>query len=311
MRDSQVSGNGSLHVNAMRRGRGADAGSGAGRGPDERERGREPGEQDGEQEPGRGPGEHGRRRQLTGRDGGAEPGEPVYRLAGVVRNYQKGRRVIPALQGVDLEIARGDWLAVQGPTGHGKSTLLQVLGGLDRPSAGSVTLDGLELTRLREARVTGVRARLIGFVFQTFNLIPTLTAAENVEVALVPLRVSATSRRQRAREALAAVGLAGRLRHLPGELSGGQQQRVAIARAMVKRPAVLLADEPTGNLDEGTRDEIIDVLAGLWRERGLTMVMVTHDSAVAARAGRIAAMRDGRLTISPAPGSAGRPAGSP
>ena len=223
----------------------------------------------------------------------------MYQLTGVVRNYQKGRRIIRALQGVDLRIARGDWLAVQGPTGHGKSTLLQVLGGLDRPSAGTVALDGMELTRMREARVTGVRARLIGFVFQTFNLIPTLTAAENVAVALVPLRVSAAERRRRAAEALAAVGLADRLGHLPGELSGGQQQRVAIARAMVKRPAVLLTDEPTGNLDEGTRDEIIDLLAGLWREQGLTMVMVTHDSVVAARARRIAAMRDGVLTISP------------
>jgi putative ABC transport system ATP-binding protein len=221
----------------------------------------------------------------------------MYELTGVVKNYQQGRRTVTALQGVDLTVTRGDWLAIQGPTGHGKSTLLQLLGGLDRPSAGTVALDGQDLGRLRESRVTRIRAREIGFVFQTFNLIPTLSAAENVEVALVPLRMSPAARRARAQQALDAVGLGDRVAHLPSQLSGGQQQRVAIARAAVKEPAVLLADEPTGNLDEGTRDEIIDLLAELWRERGLTMVIVTHDSAVAARARRVAAMRDGRLSI--------------
>jgi putative ABC transport system ATP-binding protein len=221
----------------------------------------------------------------------------MYELTGVVKNYQQGRRTVTALQVVDLTVARADWLAVQGPTGHGKSTLLQLLGGLDRPSAGTVALDGQDLGRMRESRVTRIRARRIGFVFQAFNLIPTLSAAENVEVALVPLRMSPAARRARARQALDAVGLGDRLAHLPSQLSGGQQQRVAIARAAVKEPDVLLADEPTGNLDEGTRDEIIDLLAELWRERGLTMVIVTHDSVVAARAQRVAAMRDGRLTI--------------
>jgi len=219
----------------------------------------------------------------------------MYRLSGVTKEY--GHGAVLALRDVDLTIADGEWLAVRGPTGHGKSTLLQVMGGLDRPTRGTVEFDGEDLGRMSEAAVTRVRARSIGFVFQAFNLIPTLSAAENVETALVPLHVGGAERRQRAAGALAAVGLADRLGHLPAELSGGQQQRVAIARAIVKEPAVLLADEPTGNLDEDTRDDIIGLLEGVWRERRLTMVMVTHDSAVAARAQRTGLMRDGRLTI--------------
>ena len=202
-----------------------------------------------------------------------------------------------ALRGVDLVVEDGEWLAIQGPTGHGKSTLLQILGGLDRPSAGIVDFDGRDLAQLREAEVTRVRAQSMGFIFQTFNLIPTLSAQENVEAALVPLHVSAAARRQRAAVALDTVGLGDRLRHVPGELSGGQQQRVAIARALVKEPKVLLADEPTGNLDEDTRDEIIGLLETMWRERGLTMVLVTHDSTVARRAQRIGVMKNGRLTF--------------
>jgi putative ABC transport system ATP-binding protein len=221
----------------------------------------------------------------------------MYKLSGVTKNYTKGRETVAALRGVDLVVEDGEWLSIQGPTGHGKSTLLQILGGLDRPSAGVVDFDGRDLAQLREAEVTRVRAQSIGFVFQTFNLIPTLSAQENVEAALVPLRTSASARRQRAAVALEAVGLSDRLRHVPGELSGGQQQRVAIARALVKEPKVLLADEPTGNLDEDTRDEIIDLLETMWQERGLTMVFVTHDSAVARRAQRIGVMKNGRLTF--------------
>jgi putative ABC transport system ATP-binding protein len=221
--------------------------------------------------------------------------DTVYHLSGVVKNYRKGRSTVLALRGVDLILGDGEWLAIQGPTGHGKSTLLQILGGLDRPTSGIVEFDGTDLARLPETRLTRERARSIGFVFQTFNLIPTLSAAENVEVALVPLGLAAAQRRARAGAALAAVGLADRLRHLPSELSGGQQQRVAIARALVKEPRVLLADEPTGNLDEGTRDEIIALLEDLWRSRGLTMVLVTHDSAVAGRAPRLGLMRNGLL----------------
>jgi putative ABC transport system ATP-binding protein len=222
----------------------------------------------------------------------------VYELSGVTKLYQKGRATVTALDGVDVTIPDGEWLAIQGPTGHGKTTLLQMLGGLDRPTSGVVDLRGQTLAALPERQVNLVRARSIGFIFQTFNLIPTLTAQENVETALVPFRIAATERRERAARALAEVGLADRAGHLPYELSGGQQQRVAIARALVKSPAVLLADEPTGNLDETTRDEIIGLLARLSQDQGLTLILVTHDSTVAARAQRIALMRNGQLTIS-------------
>jgi putative ABC transport system ATP-binding protein len=221
----------------------------------------------------------------------------MYKLTNVTKDYAKGRDTVHALRGVNVEIGDGEWLAVQGPTGHGKSTLLQILGGLDRPTSGSVDLDGRDLARLRETEMTKVRAQSIGFVFQTFNLIPTLSAQENVETALVPLGVSGASRRARAAEALGSVGLSDRLRHLPGELSGGQQQRVAIARALVKEPTVLLADEPTGNLDEDTRDEIIGLLEKLWQDNGLTMVIVTHDSSIARRAQKVGTMRNGKLTV--------------
>ena len=221
----------------------------------------------------------------------------MYTLRDVVKDYPKGREQVHALRGVDVEIDDGEWMAIQGPTGHGKSTLLQILGGLDRPTSGVVDLAGQDLAKLRETEVTKVRAREIGFVFQSFNLIPTLNALENVETALVPLRLSATERRSRAAETLSTVGLGERLKHLPGELSGGQQQRVAIARALVKEPKVLLADEPTGNLDEETRDEIIGLLEKQWRERGLTMILVTHDSQVARRAQRLGTMKNGKLTV--------------
>ena len=221
----------------------------------------------------------------------------MYELIGVTKQYRRGRTRVDALAGVDLAIGQGDRLVIQGPTGGGKSTLLQMLGGLDRPTAGSVLLDGIDLAKLSESRLTAVRGQNIGFVFQSFNLIPTLTALENVETALVQLGVKAADRRNKAAEALDSVGLGERLGHLPSELSGGQQQRVAIARALVKRPKVLLADEPTGNLDESMRDEIVDLLEGLCEEHGLTFVMVTHDSAVARRAPRLATIRKGRITI--------------
>jgi putative ABC transport system ATP-binding protein len=221
----------------------------------------------------------------------------MYKLTGVTKNYQKGRTTVAALQGVDLVIEDGEWLAIQGPTGHGKTTLLQMLGGLDRPTSGIVDFDGRDLAQLREGQITDVRAASMGFIFQTFNLVPTLNAQENVETALVPLGVSTAERRSRAARALEDVGLGDRLRHLPSELSGGQQQRVAIARALVKEPRVLLADEPTGNLDEGTRDEIIALLEKLWRELKLTLILVTHDSSVARRAQRVGIMRGGKLSI--------------
>jgi len=223
----------------------------------------------------------------------------MYKLTGVTKDYPKGRGVVHALRGVDLAIDDGEWLAIQGPTGHGKSTLLQMLGALDHPTSGSIQFgdQGTDITQLRESQVTKLRAQSIGFIFQTFNLVPTLTAQENVEAALVPLRVPAAERRKRAAAALADVGLSDRARHLPSEMSGGQQQRTAIARALVKQPKVLLADEPTGNLDEGTRDEIIGLLENLWRDHQLTLVVVTHDSTVARRAQRLGIMQNGKLSI--------------
>ena len=221
----------------------------------------------------------------------------MYKLTGVGKDFQKGSRTVAAIRPMDLLIEDGEWLAIQGPTGHGKTTLLHLLGGLDRPTQGTVEFDGENLTALSEAKVTRIRAKQIGFVFQTFNLIPTLSAAENVQTALVPLGIPGAARRERAMRALERVGLADRARHLPGELSGGQQQRVGIARALVKEPRVLLADEPTGNLDEDTRDEIIALLEESWRENGLTLILVTHDSSIVKRAQRKATMRKGRLTV--------------
>jgi putative ABC transport system ATP-binding protein len=221
----------------------------------------------------------------------------MYQLRNVTKTYTNGRYIVPAVLNANLDIGDGEWLAIQGRTGHGKSTLLQLLGALDRPTAGVVYLDGQDLTHLRETDLTRVRATTIGFVFQTFNLIATLSAAENVEAALIPLPVPPAQRRRQVVAALENVGLADRAHHLPSQLSGGQQQRVAIARALVKEPKVLLADEPTGNLDEDTRTDIINLLEQLWRNLGLTLVMVTHDSAIARRALRVGVMNEGHLTI--------------
>jgi putative ABC transport system ATP-binding protein len=215
----------------------------------------------------------------------------------VCKTFSNRSQTILAVRDVDLLIPDGEWIAVRGRTGHGKSTLLNLLGGLDRPTSGQVKLDGRDIGRIREAELTRLRATAIGFIFQTFNLVPTLSAAENVEAALIPLRTGFAERRRRVAAALDSVGLADRSRHLPSELSGGQQQRVAIARALVKEPQVLLADEPTGNLDEDTRDEIIDLLAKLWRDRGLTLVLVSHDNAVVRHAQRVGVMSQGQLSF--------------
>jgi putative ABC transport system ATP-binding protein len=231
----------------------------------------------------------------------------MYKLTSVTKLYQKGRRTVPAVRDLNLVIEDGEWLAVQGRTGHGKSTLLNLLGGLDRPTDGTVELGGTDLGTLREHQLTRLRATSIGFVFQTFNLVPTLSAAENVEAALIPLGAGHSGRRARVAAALESVGLADRASHLPAELSGGQQQRVAIARALVKDPAVLLADEPTGNLDEDTRNEIITLLEQLWRDRGLTLVLITHDTSLARRAQRTGVMNKGHLTIRQAAGPAAGP----
>jgi putative ABC transport system ATP-binding protein len=219
----------------------------------------------------------------------------MYELVNVTKTYNATKRKVTALDNVSLSIPNGQMVAVQGPTGGGKSTLLQMLGALDRPTSGDVSLGDSRLSKLGDHKLAEIRAKEIGFVFQGFNLIPTLTALENVETALAPLHTSGSERRDRSQAALASVGLADRLTHLPAELSGGQQQRVAIARALVKSPDVLLADEPTGALDEGTRDEIMELLEGFWREQGLTLIIVTHDSAVARRAERRLHIKAGKV----------------
>src|SRR5437588_7410928 len=181
----------------------------------------------------------------------------LYELRAVERAYGSGARAVRALDKIDLTIAAGEFLAIEGPSGSGKSTLLQLLGALDRPTGGSLVFDGRDLSQLDDHALTQLRSRDIGFVFQSFNLIPTLTAAENVETALVPLRLGRAARRSRVAELLARIGLADRATHLPSRLSGGEQQRVAIARALANEPRVILADEPTGNLDSTTSDEIV------------------------------------------------------
>jgi len=218
----------------------------------------------------------------------------MYTLSSVTKKYNGTRHVV-ALDDVTLAIPDGQMVAIQGPTGGGKSTLLQMLGGMDRPTTGSVEFAGRDLAGMRSGELAAVRAQDIGIVFQTFNLLSTLSAAENVETALVPLGVQHAERRARAREALASVGLDHRADHLPGELSGGEQQRVAIARALVKKPRVLLADEPTGNLDVDTRDEIMALIEQRWQADNLTIVLVTHDPRVAQRAQRRLHIAKGRV----------------
>jgi len=223
----------------------------------------------------------------------------LYDLTGVTKRYTQGRRTIDALAGIDLRIGGGEFLVIQGSTGSGKTTLLQMLGALDRPTSGSLVYEGRDVAKLGEGDLAELRSHSYGFVFQSFNLIPTLTAQENVETALVPWHVGGEERRRRAAEALEGVGLEGRARHVPSELSGGEQQRVAIARALVREPKVILADEPTGNLDERTRDDIIGLLEELWRERGQTLIVVTHDTWVAGRASRRIWLDAGRLEAPP------------
>ena len=223
----------------------------------------------------------------------------LYELTGVTKRYTQRRKVINALDGVDLRIAEGEFLAVQGSTGSGKTTLLQMLGAMDRPSGGTLLYAGRDLAKLGEGDLGELRSHSFGFIFQAFNLIPTLTAQENVETALVPWHVHTGERRRRAAEALDGVGLADRVRHIPSELSGGEQQRVAIARALVREPKVIFADEPTGNLDERTRDDIIGLLEQLWRERGQTLIVVSHDTWVASRASRRIWLDSGRVETPP------------
>jgi putative ABC transport system ATP-binding protein len=219
----------------------------------------------------------------------------VYELRGASKVYGQGATAVAALQGVDLTVGEGEFVALVGPSGSGKTTLLQLLGGLDRPSSGEVLFEGRDMAKLRDAELTKLRLGTLGFVFQQFNLIPTLTAAQNVEVALAPTGVRAAARREAINRLLDAVGLGHRAQHLPSQLSGGEQQRVAIARALANEPRVILADEPTGTLDSTTGGEIIDLLTSLSAERSQTIVLITHDAHVAGQARRVVRMGDGRV----------------
>jgi putative ABC transport system ATP-binding protein len=221
--------------------------------------------------------------------------ESSYELEDVARAYGRDSTLIVALDALDLTIRRGEFVAIFGPSGSGKTTLLQLLGALDRPSAGSIRFEGRSLAELSDSALADLRLRAMGFVFQQFNLIPTLTATENVEAGLAPLEMSRVERREAAAEHLDAVGLGTRSEHVPGHLSGGEQQRVAIARALAHSPRVVLADEPTGNLDTRNGELVMELLARLRRELEITLVLVTHNEGIAARADRVVCLADGRL----------------
>ena len=220
--------------------------------------------------------------------------EPVYELRSLTRSYPSGDTILNAIDGIDLRIDRGEFVVVAGPSGSGKTTLLQLLGALDRPTAGELRFEGDDLASLGDGDLTKLRLTRIGFVFQQFNLIPTLTAQQNVEAALAPTGMKTDERLARSAELLERVGLGERLAHLPTQLSGGEQQRVAIARSLANRPDVLLADEPTGNLDSATGEGIMSLLHDLNAD-GLTVVLITHDPSIAGAARRLVRLRDGRI----------------
>jgi putative ABC transport system ATP-binding protein len=222
-------------------------------------------------------------------------GRPLYELRAATKRYNDGATQVTAVDSIDLTIHRGEFVALAGPSGSGKTTMLQLLGALDRPTSGEVLFEGRRAESMSDGDLAALRRNTLGFIFQQFNLIPTLTARENVEVAIAPTAVGAAERRRRAGWLLERVGLGQRSDHVPSQLSGGEQQRVAIARALSNEPSVLLADEPTGNLDTATGDEVIGLIQKLWQERGLTVVLVTHDRGVAQRAPRVVRLRDGRL----------------
>ncbi len=219
---------------------------------------------------------------------------PLLDLHEITKEYRMGQGALPALRGVDLRVHQGEYLAIMGPSGSGKSTLMNILGCLDNPSTGTYHLGGQDVSRMSEAELAIVRNREIGFVFQTFNLLPRATAIANVELPLVYRGLEPRERRRRALQALEAVGLEDRGQHKPSELSGGQCQRVAIARALVTEPRILLADEPTGNLDTATTGELLALFAGIHRQ-GNTLLLVTHDTEVAHHAKRVIQMRDGEV----------------
>jgi len=225
--------------------------------------------------------------------------EPLIRLSGVTKYYKRGAEKVEVLENLDLDVPKGDFLALMAPSGKGKSTLLSLIGGIDRPSSGEVIVDGKSLKKMRDSALAAWRSRNIGFVFQLYHLMPALTAAQNVELPLLLMKMSAAERRKRTLAALAVTDMDDRANFKPAELSGGQQQRVAIARAIVTDPPILVCDEPTGDLDRKTGDEILRLLQTLNTEHGKTILMVTHDPHAAARAGRTLFLANRKLAEEP------------
>jgi putative ABC transport system ATP-binding protein len=226
----------------------------------------------------------------------APPREPLVEIRGVAKSYHRGEQIVPVLNGIDLVIRRGDFVALMGPSGSGKSTLLNLIAGIDKPDEGAIVVAGEDITRLNETELAAWRAASVGFVFQFYNLMPVLTAYENVELPLLLTNLSRRERRQRVEMTLDLVGLTDRMDHRPNELSGGQQQRVAIARAIVTDPLLVIADEPTGDLDRNSAAEILKLLDRLNVELGKTIVMVTHDPRAAGAAHHLIYLDKGQLT---------------
>lgn len=222
--------------------------------------------------------------------------EVVIKTRGIIKEFPSGAGPVRILNGIDAEVRTGEFVALMGPSGSGKSTFMNILGCLDAPTEGSYHLNGHEVSHLNAVQLAGIRNRFIGFVFQGFNLLPRTTLADNVAMPLIYAGVPAKERRERAAEMLSLVGLGNRLDALPSQISGGQQQRVAIARALVNRPALILADEPTGNLDTKTSEEIMALFGRLNREEGITLLLVTHEPDIAAHAGRLLRLVDGRVS---------------
>ena len=234
--------------------------------------------------------------QSVAETGDATPATaPIVSIRNLAKAYRRGEQVIPVLVDIDLDIARGDFVALMGPSGSGKSTLLNLIAGIDKPTAGTIFVDGTDIARLSEGDLARWRAREVGFVFQFYNLMPVLSAFDNVELPLLLTNLSRRERREHVQTALELVGLADRTDHYPNELSGGQQQRVAIARALITDPALIVADEPTGDLDRTTGEEILSLLDRFNRELGKTIIMVTHDPKAAAKARRLVHLEKGRI----------------